>query len=57
VGVFTFDAGGALVGVDLLPEPSARMDAVYSTVRWHDGAVYVARDHRRGLGIDIFEVR
>jgi hypothetical protein len=26
-------------------------------VRWHDGGVYVARDRRRGLSIDLFEVR
>jgi hypothetical protein len=57
VGVFTFDATGALVSIDLLPEPSARVDAVFSTVRWHAGDVYVARDRRDGLAIDVFEVR
>lgn len=56
VGVFTFDGSGTLVSVDLLPEPSSHMDAVFSTVRWHGGAVYLARDRRSGLSIDVFEV-
>jgi len=56
VGVFRFGADGTLVDLSLLPEPSARMDAAFSPVRWSDGAVLVARDRRRGIVIDVFEV-
>jgi hypothetical protein len=56
VGVFTFDPAGRLTTVELLPEPSALMDAVFSTVRWRAGSVLVAVDRRHGLRIESFEV-
>jgi hypothetical protein len=53
-----FDAAGAAVASDLLPEPTPRMVAPYATVRFlGDGTVAMAVDDGRGIRIDRFTVR
>jgi hypothetical protein len=58
VGLFRFDATGAIAGFDLLPEPSTEQAARYSTVRFRaPGDVLVAIADDLGVHIDRFEVR
>lgn len=53
-----FDATGTLAAASLLPAPTPRMAAPYSTVRFlSDNAVAVAVDDGRGIRIDRFSVR
>jgi hypothetical protein len=57
VGVFRFSASGQLRGLSLLPEPSTRMDARFSTVRFRSpGEVLVAVDRTDGIAIERYEV-
>lgn len=57
VGLFRFSANGELEGLSLLPEPSTRMDARFSTVRFRPpNQVLVARDRADGIAIERFEV-
>ncbi|GBC86852.1 hypothetical protein HRbin12_00851 [bacterium HR12] len=57
VGVFRFSADGELLGLSLLPEPSTRMDARSSTVRFRPpNEVLVARDRADGIAVERFEV-
>jgi hypothetical protein len=57
VGVFRFSPRGELLDLSLLPEPSTRMDARFSTVRFAPpGAVLAAYDRPDGLAIERFEV-
>jgi hypothetical protein len=58
VAVISLDAGGRVRGFALLPQPTTRMAAPFSTVRaGGDGAVFIARDAGDGMRIDRFEVR
>lgn len=58
VGVFRFSASGDLRDLLLLPEPSARMDARFSTVRFRaPNEILVAVDRVDGIAIERFEVR
>jgi hypothetical protein len=56
VGLFRFDAAGALRSFSLLPEPSTRADARASTVRWASGRVLEAIDHANGMSIESFDL-
>jgi len=58
VAAMGFDAGGALSSFHLLPEPTTRMAAPFSTVRYGGpGVVLMAVDAGDGMRIDRFEVR
>jgi hypothetical protein len=56
VGLFRFDADGALRTFSLLPEPSTRADARASTVRWANGRVLEAVDHANGMSIETYDL-
>jgi hypothetical protein len=57
VGIFHLSASGELVDLDLLPEPSTKMDARLSTVRFRPpGDVLLARDRADGIAIERYEV-
>ena len=57
VGLFRFSPSGELLDLSLLPEPSPRMDARFSTVRFRPPAeVLVAYDRVDGIAIERFEV-
>ncbi len=56
VGLFRFDAAGALRSFSLQPEPSTRADARASTVRWASGRVLEAIDHASGMSIESFDL-
>jgi hypothetical protein len=58
IGILRFDATGEVASFGLLPEPSIRMAAHASVVRFAgDRGVYVAFDEDDALRIDRFEVR
>ncbi len=58
VAAIRFDARGSIASLTLLPEPTARMAAPFSTVRSAGPrAVLMARDLGDGIRIDRFEVR
>ncbi|MEX0985130.1 MAG: hypothetical protein WD096_08775 [Actinomycetota bacterium] len=58
VAAFALDARGAVSSFSLLPEPTTRMAAPFSVVRYGgSGAVLMARDMGDGMRIDRFEVR
>jgi hypothetical protein len=58
VGILRFDATGAIASFALLPEPSIRMAAHASVVRYAGPhGVYVAYDEADAMRIDRFEVR
>jgi hypothetical protein len=58
VAAIRLDARGGVVSLRLLPEPTRRMAAPFSTVRpGPDGSVLMARDLGDGLRIDRYEVR
>ena len=58
VGLFRFGATGTIEGFSLLPEPSTRQDARFSTVRYRPpGEVLVAYESERALTIQRFEVK
>jgi hypothetical protein len=57
VGAFRFSASGELLDLTLLPEPSTKMDARLSTVRFRPpGEVLLARDRTDGIAIERYEV-
>lgn len=56
--VLRFDAAGTVAAAGLLPEPSTRIAAPYSTIRFLDEqAVVMAVDSGRAIRIDRFTVR
>lgn len=58
VGLIRLGATGRIRSFALLPAPSYRMDARYSTVRYRNPhEVLMAVDHGAGMRIDRFEVR
>ena len=58
VAAIRFDAGGRIRAFALLPEPTPRMAAAFSTVRFAaPDLVLMARDAGDGMRIDRFEVR
>jgi hypothetical protein len=58
VALISLDAAGRIRASTLLPQPTTRMAAPFSTVRVAgDGAVLMARDAGDGMRIDRFEVR
>lgn len=57
VGVFHLSATAELLDLSLLPEPSTKMDARLSTVRFRPpGEVLLARDRADGIVIERYEV-
>ncbi|HLB61987.1 MAG TPA: hypothetical protein VJN50_04540 [Actinomycetota bacterium] len=58
IGLFRLDAAGRVLGFSLLPEPSTRQAARYSTVRFRPpGDVLVVFEDHRGIRIERYEVR
>ena len=56
VGVIRLDARGRVSSFSLLPEPSTRQDARFSTVRWHAGRILLAQDRPDGYAISSYKV-
>jgi hypothetical protein len=58
VAALRLDASGRITSVTLLPEPSTRMAAPFSTVRFAaQGTVWMARDAGESMTLDRFDVR
>jgi len=57
IGVFRFDASGRIRSFELLPEPTPRMGAPYSTIRFlAPGSVLLAVNDGDGIRIDRFPI-